>query len=117
MSDSTYDRRAVKPVFWLQGEVRTPPFSAAARIEAGMLLRRLQRGEKLSLPHSRPLPAIGPACHELRIRDADRNWRIVYYIDADAIAVLDVFPKTTRKIPPRVIGACKRRLAEFRSTP
>jgi len=58
MSELTYDRRAVKPVFWMKGQVRTPPFSTAARIEAGMLLRRLQRGEKLSLPHSRPLPSI-----------------------------------------------------------
>ena len=82
-----------------------------------MLLRRLQRGEKLSLPHSRPLPPIGPACHELRIRDADRNWRIVCCIDAEAIVVLDVFAKATRKMPPRVIEACKQRLAEFRSTP
>jgi phage-related protein len=117
MSDPTYDRQTVKPVFWLKDKVKTPPFSTAARIEAGMLLRRLQRGEKLSLPHSRSLLSIGPACHELRIRDADRNWRIVYLIDAEAIAVLDVFAKTTRKIPPRVIEACKQRLAEFRSTP
>jgi phage-related protein len=117
MSDLTYDHQAVKPVFWLKGKVRTPPFSTVARIEAGMLLRRLQRGEKLSLPHSRPLPSIGPACHELRVRDADRNWRIVYCIDAEAIAVLDVFAKTTRKMPLRVIEACRQRLAEFRSTP
>jgi hypothetical protein len=41
-----------KPLVWLHGEVKTPPFSADARIEAGVLLRRLQRGEKLSLPHS-----------------------------------------------------------------
>ena len=115
MSDSTYDHRAVKPVFWLKGKVKTPPFSTAARIEAGMLLRRLQRGEKLSLPHSRPLPSIGPGCHELRVRDADRNWRIVYCIDAEAIAVLDVFAKTTRKIPRPMIEACRQRLAEFRS--
>jgi len=27
-----------KVVVWLHGEVRTPPFSAAARIEAGYLL-------------------------------------------------------------------------------
>ena len=30
---------------WLHGEVRTPPLSAAARLEAGVLLRRLQRGD------------------------------------------------------------------------
>jgi phage-related protein len=117
MSDPTYDPQAVKPVFWLKGEVKTPPFSAAARIEAGMLLRRLQRGEKLSLPHSRPLPSIGPTCHELRVRDVERNWRIIYCIDVEAIVVLEVLAKTTRKIPLRVIEVCKQRLAGFRSTP
>ena len=52
---------ADKPLVWLRGEVKTPPFSAAARLEAGTLLRRLQGGEKLSMPHSRPMPVIGRA--------------------------------------------------------
>ena len=43
-----------RPLAWLHGEIKTPPFSAAARIEAGVLLRRLQRGESLAMPHSRP---------------------------------------------------------------
>ena len=60
---------ADKPLVWLRGEVKTPPFSAAARLEAGTLLRRLQGGEKLSMPHSRPMPAIGPRCQELRVVD------------------------------------------------
>jgi hypothetical protein len=38
---------ADKPLVGLHGEVKTPPFSPAARLEAGMLLRRLQRGELL----------------------------------------------------------------------
>ncbi len=28
------------PLVWLRGEVNTPPFGAAARAEAGFLLRR-----------------------------------------------------------------------------
>jgi hypothetical protein len=42
-----------KPLVWLHGEVKTPPFSQEARIEAGFLLRQLQEGEILGLPHSR----------------------------------------------------------------
>jgi hypothetical protein len=38
-----------KPLVWLHGEVKTPPFSQEARIEAGVLLRRLQQGENLEL--------------------------------------------------------------------
>jgi phage-related protein len=51
-------------------------------VEAGVLLRRLQRGDNIPLPHSRPMPRVGKACHELRIQDAGRTWRIVYHIDA-----------------------------------
>jgi phage-related protein len=99
-----------KPLVWLHGEIRTPPFSAAARLEAGVLLRRLQRGEKLVLPHSRPMPEIGSRCHELRIQDEDATWRIVYRIDADAIVILDVFSKKSQQTPRSVIEVCRERL-------
>jgi len=99
-----------KPLVWLRGEVRTPPFSAAARLEAGWLLRRLQQGEKLGMPHSRPMPSIGTRCHELRIGDAGKTWRVVYRLDTDAIAIVDVFQKTTAQTPTHVIEDCRRRL-------
>lgn len=99
-----------KPLIWLRGEVKTPPFSAAARIEAGWLLRRLQAGERLGMPHSRPMPSIAPRCHELRLVDAGTTWRLVYRIDADAIVIADVFQKTTAQTPAHVISDCRRRL-------
>jgi phage-related protein len=99
-----------KPLVWLRGEVKTPPFSPAARMEAGALLRRLQGGEKLGMPHSRPMPGIGPRCHELRVVDAGRTWRLVYRLDPDAVVIADVFPKTTAQTPVRVIDDCRRRL-------
>ena len=99
-----------KPLVWLRGEVKTPPFSKDARIKAGFLLRKLQQGEKLSLPQSRPMPSIGSRCHELRISDEDKIWRIVYRHDADAIVIVEVFNKTTPQTPERVIADCKRRL-------
>jgi len=102
-----------KPLVWLRGEIKTPPFADPARIEAGVLLRRLQRGENLSLPRSRPMPDIGSRCHEVRIQDEDKSWRIVYRIESDAIVILDVFRKTTRETPPRIIADCKRRLKQY----
>ena len=102
-----------KPLRWLHGEVKTPPFSRDARLEAGLLLRRLQQGEKLSLPHSRPMPDIGPRCHELRMRDENTDWRIVYRVDEDRILIIEVFNKTTRQIPDTVIKVCRRRLKEY----
>lgn len=102
-----------KPLAWLHGEVKTPPFSQAARIEAGFLLRRLQQGENLELPHSRPMPSIGPRCHELRINDQNVTWRIMYRVDHDAIVILEVFKKSTAKTPAHVIDTCKRRLRMY----
>jgi len=56
---------------------------------------------------------IGRDCHELRIRDGQQAWRIVYRVDMDAILVLDVFQKKSRKTPRRVIRNCQRRLREY----
>jgi phage-related protein len=104
---------ADKPLVWLEGEVKTPPFSAAARLEAGLLLRRLQRGELLSLPHSRPMPSIGRRCHELRIPDERVTWRIVYRLDPDAVVIGEVFAKKTAQTPAEVIHVCKQRLRRY----
>jgi len=102
-----------KPLVWLRGEVKTPPFSQGGRIEAGFLLRRLQRGERLGMPHSRPMPSIGPRCHELRVTDEGSTWRIVYRIDADAIVIAEVFAKRSRQTPKRVIEISRRRLKDY----
>ena len=105
-----------KVVVWLHGQVKTPPFSPAARIEAGFLLRKLQSGARLAMPHSRPMPTIGRRCHELRIRDQNVTWRIIYRVDADAIVILDVFDKKTGKTPKSVIAICKERLRDYDET-
>lgn len=103
-----------KPLIWLSGEVKSPPFSAEARIEAGFLLRRLQGGESVGLPHSRPMPSVGRRCHELRIVDRDATWRIVYFVDNDAVVILDVFSKKTRATPKKAIDVCQARLRTYR---
>jgi len=102
-----------KPLAWLHGEVRTPPFSRTARIEKGFLLRRLQKGESLGLPYSRPMPDVGRRCHELRVQDGDVTWRIVYRVDPDAVIIAEVFSKKTARMPKRVIDVCKKRLKEY----
>ena len=102
-----------KPIVWLEGEIKTPPFSREARIEAGTLLRRLQHGEHIGLPHSRPMPLIGRRCHELRIPDEDVTWRIVYRLYSDAVVIGEVFPKKTGKTPQKVIDACRQRFKRY----
>ncbi|HRG47656.1 MAG TPA: type II toxin-antitoxin system RelE/ParE family toxin [Leptospiraceae bacterium] len=104
-----------KPLRLIQSEIKTPPFSEQARIEAGFLLRQVQKGIKLSLPESRPMPAIGSGCHELRIIDGNKNWRVVYSIESDAILILEVFLKKTQTTPKDVIDKCRKRLSSYRS--
>ena len=102
-----------KPLVWLHGEVKSPPFSLVARLEAGALLRRLQAGDRLGLPHSRPMPGIGGRVHELRIQDERMTWRIVYRLDSDAVVIAEVFSKKTQTTPPQVIRICTRRLRAY----
>lgn len=105
--------RVDKPLVWLHGEVKSPPLSKEARLGAGYLIRRLQRGEKLGMPHSRPMPIIGARCHELRIVDGDSTWRIVYRTDPDALIIAEVFQKKSPQTPKRVIATCIARLREY----
>ena len=105
-----------KPLRWLHGEVKTPPTSVAARREIGMLLRELQDGEQPLMPHSRPMPGIGLRCHELRVNDRDKTWRLVYRIDPDAIVILEVFEKKTNQTPRQVIENCRRRLMLYQAS-
>jgi phage-related protein len=102
-----------KALVWLSGEVKTPPLTPTARVEAGFLLRKLQRGEILTMPHSRPMPTIGMRCHELRIPDENRTWRIIYRVDSDAIVIADVFAKTTQATPKQIIVNSQKRLRSY----
>ncbi len=102
-----------KDLVWLHGEVKTPPFSQEARLEAGYLLRQLQQGKKLAMPQSRPMPTIGRRCHELRINDENSTWRIVYRTDTDAIVILEVFDKKTNTTPKYIIDTCKDRIRRY----
>ena len=65
------------------------------------------------MPHSRAMPSIGTGCYELRIVDDRRSWRIVYHLAEEAIVILHVFEKKSRKTPSRIIGICRRRLRAF----
>lgn len=65
------------------------------------------------MPQSRPMTAIGSRCHELRVRDTDRTWRIIYRLDDDAVVIVHVFSKKTQRTPRTVIDKCKSLLAAY----
>ena len=102
-----------KPLRWLAGEVKTPPMSTEARREMGFLLRQVQEGDNLSLPHSRPMPTIGKACHELRVNDKTKTWRLFYFVASDAIVILEISEKKTPKTPKPTIKICHQRLKNY----
>jgi len=114
MSDLAYNLSVVKSkdkaLVVEHGEIKSPPLSVEARREAGFYLRKLQQGESLSMPVSRPMPSIGTNCHELRIDDRDSFWRIIYKIYDNAIVVLEVFNKKSNQTPKQIINNCKARI-------
>jgi phage-related protein len=65
------------------------------------------------MPHSRPMPDIGKRCHELRIRDKNRIWRLVYRVDTDAILAVAIFSKTTKTTSKHDIDNCKEALKQY----
>jgi phage-related protein len=61
------------------------------------------------------MPAIGSGCHELKLIDESRTWRIVYHVDRDVIVILEVFEKKSQTTPKKIIENCKRRLQMYKS--
>jgi phage-related protein len=59
------------------------------------------------------MPSVGPRCHELRVTDENRIWRVIYRIDRDKIVIADTFSKTTRKTSPEDIKRAKDRLNAY----
>lgn len=102
-----------KGTVWLGGAIKSPPFSKQAQDYAGALIRNVQSGIPVTMPDSRPMPSIGPRCHELRVRDGDIAWRIIYRIDPDAVLIVEVFQKTTRSTPKHVIETSQWRLKRY----
>lgn len=59
------------------------------------------------------MPSLGARCHELRINDKEKTWRIIYRLDDDAVVILEVFEKKSQKTPKSVIAICRKRLIHY----
>jgi phage-related protein len=77
------------------------------------LVRLLQMGEKLIMPHSRPMPSLGSNRHEMRVNDERNTCQTLYRVDDDAIIILEVFEKKTPQTPKNIIDVCKKRIKEY----
>jgi phage-related protein len=78
-------------------------------------LARLDAGQALSMPLSRPMPSIGRGVHELRLKDRTGAYRVVYAVVATGtIYLLHGFRKKTGATPKRNIEIARKRLMEVR---
>jgi phage-related protein len=89
-------------------------FSEAARARVGRELFRLQIGEALQMPISRPMPSVAIGAAELRVRDENGIYRVFYYAaSARGILVFHAFTKKTRNTPPLEIELARKRIKEL----
>lgn len=112
-SDAPEDEEGLKPFEFYFCDVPDPQMSEEAKAEVATLIRRLRSGEKLSMPHSRPMSSIGPRCHELRVREGDGNWRVFYRVDPDVVVAVHVLWKTTQKTPDAIVDLCQKRFRQY----
>jgi len=59
------------------------------------------------------MPSPGPRCHELRIVDEAKSWRIINHLSGEAVVLLEVFAKKSGRTPQRILRTCQRRLASY----
>jgi len=89
-------------------------FPKHIREELGLDIRRLQQGQK---PHdSRPMKPIGRGVFELRQRDANGWYRLIYLTKArDTIYVLHAFTKKSAKTSRNDLAVATARLKKVRA--
>jgi phage-related protein len=89
-------------------------FPKPARHEIGEAILDLQKGSRLTMPLSRPMPSVGSGVHEIRVRDAAGIYRAFYVLKFEkGVIVFHAFEKRTRKTPAREIELGRKRLREM----
>jgi phage-related protein len=84
-------------------------FPEDARRECGYALHLVQLG--IDPPDWKPMPGIGSGVREIRVLDATGAYRVIYVAKfSDAIHVLHIFQKKTRKTSPGDMELASRRL-------
>jgi phage-related protein len=87
-------------------------FPLGARREAGYQLYQVQEG--YDPDDWKPMNSIGQGVREVRIREKDGTFRVIYVAKFDdAIYVLHCFQKKTRKTTPENIALASRRYKDL----
>jgi phage-related protein len=89
-------------------------FPRDVRRELGKAIFDLQKGEVLTMPLSRGMPAIAPGAAELRIQDRSGIYRSFYYTRSPrGILVFHAFVKKSRATAKHDRELGKKRLKEL----
>src|SRR6185295_19775542 len=89
-------------------------FPDDVRREVGKAVFDLQKGAKLSMPLSRPMPSVASGVEELRMKGRSGAYRVFYYIKLEtAVVIFHAFQKKTVKTPPHEIELARARLKEM----
>jgi phage-related protein len=89
-------------------------FPKEVRTRIGKGLFRLQMGEQLGMPNSRPMPGVAVGVSEIRVKAEDGSFRAFYYTAASrGILVFHAFAKKTQRTPPLEIDLARKRLREL----
>jgi len=88
--------------------------SVELKKEIGFLLNKLQLGEILKEPNSKPMKFIHPKGFELRIKDSSNAIRVIYVLfEKEIILIPHAFRKKSRSTPLKEIKLAKQRLKEM----
>ena len=89
-------------------------FPKEIRIRLGRGLFRLQIGDQIGMPNSRPMPGVAAGVSELRVRGEDGAYRAFYYTaSARGVLVFHAFVKKSQRTPPLEIELARKRLKEI----
>lgn len=102
----------MKPcVWWGDSLARLREIAPEARREAGQQLRLIQAGQQ---PDDwKPMPSVGLGVSEIRVR-VGGAYRLIYVAKfTEAVYVLHVFQKKSRKTPRNEIELARKRFREL----
>jgi phage-related protein len=89
-------------------------FPKDVRIRLGRGLFRLQLGEPIGMPNSRPMSAVATGVSELRVKGEDGIFRVFYYTASpQGVLVFHAFVKKTQRTPPLEVELARKRLKEL----
>ncbi len=87
-----------------------------SQFEILTLLRRLEAGDLLGMPHARSMASMAHGLYELRVRDARGQIRLFYYTKIrNSIYLIHGLRKKSQTIPDKVRELILRRIKELTS--